>query len=207
MTDEKAIIGAMECIYNKAKRQSRLAQTSGKIMAGHNRTVAVLFVLLVAMTGGALVLMSLDNYAPSAGAYSLSSYLSLNPVEQVVRDTVEAVPAKWAGIEVFYSQTPAGNLKELSLLSSLAGNQAAQFHFLVCNGNGDKDGCIETSAQWQQQVVAGQDGIIRICIIADGKTTLATNSQIQRTYTLVETLSQTFNISPRQIRYPGNWQL
>lgn len=207
MSDEKDIIDAMECIYNKAKGQSKLARTSGKIMAGHNRTVAVLFVLLVAMTGGALVLMSLDRYAPSAGAYSLSSYLRLNPVEQVVRDNVEGAPAKWAGIEVFYSQTRSGNIKELSLLSSLDGSQAAQFHFLVCNGVGDEDGSIQTSTQWGQQAAAGQSGVIRICVISDGKMTPATNSQIQRTYTLVETLSQTFNINPRQIRYPSNWQL
>ena len=176
-------------------------------MAGQNRTVAVLFVLLVAMTGGALVLMSLDNYAPSAGAYSLSSYLRLNPVEQVVKDTLKVAPVQWAGIEVFYSQTRGGNVKELPLLASLSGTQAAQFHFLVCNGSGDKDGLIQTSEQWGQQSAAGQNGVVRICIIGDGKTTPATNSQIQRTYTLVETLSQTFNISPRQVRYPSNWQL
>lgn len=194
----------MECIYNKAKRQSRLAETSGKIMASQNRTVAVLFTLLAAMTGGAMVLMALDNYAPSAGAYSLSSYLRLDPVEEVVGKSLQTSPGQWVGIEVFYSQTRGGNLQELPLLAGLAGGQSPQFHFLVCNGTGAEDGIIQPSPQWNQQAASGPDGIIRICVIGDGQTP-ATNSQVQRTNSLVETLIRSFSIGPRQIRYPGNW--
>jgi len=204
MADENAIIDVMECIYNKAQRQSRLAETSGKIMAGQNRTVAVLFALLAAMTGGAMILMALDNYAPGAGAYSLSSYLRLDPVEQVVKNTLHTTPAQWNGMEIFYSRTAAGNADELPLLMSLADGRAEQFHFLICNGNGAEDGRIQTSSQWSQQLTAKQDGTIRICVIGNERNTL-TNSQVQRTNDLVESLSRTFNIGPRQIRYPANW--
>ena len=207
MSDENVTIEVMECIYNKAKRQSRLAETSGKIMASQNRTVAVLFTLLAAMTGGALVLMALDNYAPSAGAYSLSSYLRLDPVEAVVKNTLQTSPAQWSGVEVFYSRTQGGNLEDLPLLAGLAGIEAPQFHFLVCNGSGADDGRIQASAQWSGQLASERsDGVIRICIVGDGQTS-ATSSQIQRTIDLVENLSRTFNISPRQVRYPGNWRL
>ena len=205
MAEETITIDTMECIYNKAKRQSRLAETSGKIMASQNRTVAVLFTLLAAMTAGAVVLMSLDNYAPSAGAYSLSSYLRLDPVEDVVKNTLQTAPAQWVGIDVFYSQTPGGNAQELGLLAGLSDGQASQFHFLVCNGNGADDGGIQASAQWGRQTASGQQGVIRVCVIGDGQTTLATNSQIQRTNALIESLTRSFNISPRQVRYPGNW--
>ncbi len=204
MADEHGIVDVMECIYNKAQRQSRLAQTSGKIMAGQNRTVAVLFALLAAMTVGAMVLMTLDQYAPGAGAYSLSSYLRLDPVEQVVKNTLQTAPAQWDGIEVFYSRTRAGNVDELPLLISLSGGQAEQFHFLVCNGNGAEDGHIQTTSQWRQQAAAEQSGTIRICVVGDSRTPL-TNSQVQRTNDLVENLSRTFNIGPRRIRYPANW--
>lgn len=176
-------------------------------MASQNRTVAVLFTLLAAMTGGALVLMALDNYAPSAGAYSLSSYLRLDPVEEVVNDTLQTETTQWAGIEVFYSQTRGGNAQELPLLTSLAGGKATEFHFVVCNGNGAENGSIQTSAQWKQQAVSGQNGVIRICVIGDEKTNSASSSQIQRTNTLVESLSRSYNITPRQIHYPGNWQM
>ena len=204
MSDENDTIGVMECIYNKAKRQSRLAETSGKIMASQNRTVAVLFTLLAAMTGGAVVLMALDNFAPSAGAYSLSSYLRLDSVEEVVGDSLQTTPAQWAGVEIFYSQTRGGNVQELALLAGLGGVKAPEFHFVVCNGNGADDGIIQASTQWREQSASGQSGIIRICVINDGQAP-ATNSQIQRTNSLVETLIRRYTISPSQIRYPGNW--
>ncbi len=204
MTEENDIVDVMECIYNKAQRHSRLAQTSGKIMAGNNRTAAVLFALLAAMTTGAVVLMALDNHAPGAGAYSLSSYLRLDPVEYVVKSTLETAPGKWGGIEIFYSRTEAGNLEELPLLVSLAGGTAPEFHFLVCNGIGAEDGRIQASGQWRQQAPGDRDGVIRVCVIGDEQTPV-TNSQVQRTNDLVESLSRTFNISPRHIRYPANW--
>lgn len=207
MAEENVTINAMECIYNKAKRQSKLAETSGKIMASQNRTVAVLFTLLAAMTGGALVLMALDNYAPSAGAYSLSSYLRLDPVEEVVTDTLQTASAQWAGIEIVYSQTRGGNTQELPLLRSLAGKEAIDFHFLICNGNGAENGSIQTSSQWKQQIGSGQNGMIRICVIGDEKTNSPTSSQIQRTNALVESLSRSYNIGPRQVQYPDNWQM
>lgn len=175
-------------------------------MAAQNRTVAVLFALLAAMTGGAVVLMSLDNYAPSAAAYSLSSYLRLDPVEEVVKDGLTAAPAHWSGIEVFYSQTASGNARELPLLAGLCGGQSA-FHFVICNGAGGDDGVIQVAPQWHQQTAFSAAATIRICVIGDGQRTPATNSQIQRTNALIETLSRSFNIGPRQIQYPGNWRL
>lgn len=175
-------------------------------MAAQNRTVAVLFALLAAMTGGAIVLMSLDNYAPSAAAYSLSSYLRLDPVEAVVKDGLTVIPAHWSGIEVFYSQTQSGNARELPLLAGLSGGQSA-FHFVICNGAGGDNGVIQVAPQWHQQAAFGTAATIRICIVGDGQRTPATNSQIQRTNALIETLSRSFNIGPRQIQYPGNWRL
>ncbi len=204
MAEENGIIVGMESIYNTAKRQSRLARTSGKIMASHNRTVAVLFALLAAMTGGAVVLMSLDNYAPGAAAYSLSSYLRLDTVEEVVKDGLRAAPAPWSGIEVFYSQTAGGNARELPLLAGLSDTHKA-FHFVICNGTGGDNGVIQAANQWQEQTAFDAAGTIRICVIGDGRSVPATNSQIQRTNALIETLSRAFNVGPRQIQYPGNW--
>lgn len=175
-------------------------------MASQNRTVAVLFTLLAAMTGGALVLMALDNYAPNAGAYSLTSYLRLDPVEEVVKNTLQTAPVQWAGVEVFYSQTRGGNLDDLALLAGLAGVQIPRFHFVVYNGKGGENGRIQASAQWKEQAATDREGVIRICIIGDAQNT-ATSSQIQRTNALIENVSRTFNIAPRQIRYPANWQL
>jgi hypothetical protein len=177
-------------------------------MASQNRNMMVLFSLIASMTIGAVVLMALDHNGPSAGAYSLSSYLRLDPVEEVVRNTVQTQPLQWGRIEVVYSYTSGGNAEELALLTGLADGGPAEFHFVVCNGNGGSDGQIQAAGHWQtQQLCRRKPDTIRVCVISDDQGDALTDSQRQRTGALVESLSRTFDISPRQIRYPLDWQM
>lgn len=206
LSDVSGIIERMESIYAQAKRQTKVARTSRTISAAHNRTVAVLFTLLAAMTGGAVVLMALDGYAPSKAAYSLSSYLKLDPIDQVVKASMIAAPADWQSIEVFYSKTETGNAQELPLLASLAGRSAQPYHFLVCNGNGGADGQIQVAPEWQRQTAFSNAAVIRICVIGDDRIRPATEQQIQRANSLIDTLSRSFNIGARQIYLPNAWQ-
>lgn len=177
-------------------------------MAGQNRNVAVLFSLIASMTVGALLLMALDHNGPSAGAYSLSSYLRLDPVEKVVKNTIHTVPAQWGQIEVVYSKTSGGNVEELALLTGLADGGPAQFHFVVCNGKGGSDGQIQAAHFWENQQLCGDKAqTIRVCVISDDKSKAVTDSQFQRTAALVESLSRTFGINRGMIRYPLDWQM
>jgi len=179
---------------------------SGTIMAARNRSIAVLFSLVASMTVGALILMALDNYRPRAGAYSLASYLRLDPVEQVVKTSVQVTPAKWDRVEVFYSWTTGGNAEDLSLITGLTGAGRVDFHFVVCNGNGGEDGGVQAGDLWKiQRSCQDRDGAIRVCVISDGSTNSLTDSQAKRTIDLVESLSRTFQISPSSIRFPVNW--
>lgn len=206
LADVSDIIARMESLYAQAKRQSKVARTSRTISAAHNRTVAVLFTLLVAMTGGAIILMALDGFAPSKAAYSLSSYLRLDPIDQVVKSSIAAPVASWRSIEVFYSQTDSGNAKELPLLASLAGKSAKPYHFVVCNGNGGVDGQIEVTAEWQAQAAFSKDGVIHICVIGKERSRPATEKQIQRTNLLIDTLTRSFDIAPRDVHFPAVWR-
>ncbi len=177
-------------------------------MANQNRNVAVLFSLIASMTVGALVLMALDHNGPSAAAYSLSSYLRLDPVEEIVKNSVQVAPAGWGKIEVLYSDTAGGNLEEMPLLTGLSdGSDRSEFHFIVCNGNGADDGQVQASSRWRvQQDCNGRPEAIRVLVISDEGSEAVTDSQIQRTHALVESLSRTFDINPHQIRYPLDWQ-
>ncbi len=160
------------------------------------------------MTIGALVLMALDHQGPSAGAYSLSSYLRLDPVEEVVRNTVRAEAADWGRIEVVYSYTSGGNAEELALLTALGDGGPSEFHFVVCNGHGGNDGQVQAGTYWQnQQMCSSRSETIRVCVISDAQGDGLTDSQRQRTGALVESLSRTFDINPGRIRYPIDWQM
>lgn len=178
-------------------------------MASQNRNVTVLFSLIASMTIGALVLMALDHNGPSAAAYSLSSYLRLGPVEEVVKNTVTAKVAQWDQVEVLYSNTAGGTADEMALLTGLAERaDRSEFHFVVCNGNGADDGQVQAAGRWAAQMpCANRPGVIRVLVISDKHMDAVTDSQIQRTNALVESLSRTFEIGPRQIRYPLDWQM
>lgn len=177
-------------------------------MAGRNRNITVLFSLIASMTIGALVLMALDHDGPRAGAYSLSSYLRLDPVEEVVRNTLKSQPLLWSRVEVVYSYTSGGNAEELALLTGLSDGGPAEFHFVVCNGNGASDGQIQAATLWRQQrYCEHKPETIRVCVISDDQSDTLTDSQRQRTGDLVESLSRTFDINPREIRYPIDWRM
>jgi len=166
------------------------------------RTAKVLVALMASMTVGGVVLMMLDNHVPARGAYSLASYLRLDPIQKVTLDAIQSDRSGWTGIEVFYSGTSQGNLQEMFSVGRTG------YHFLVCNSNGAEDGQIEFTPSWaSQKSVAAMNGIIRICVIANHDTSPATGSQFKRTSALIDSLTRSFNIAPEKVRYPTNWQL
>lgn len=182
-------------------------------MSNQPRVAKVLAALLVSMTLGAIVLMALGNNPPSAGPFCLSSYYRLDPVEKAISSQATQSHYRWNCIEIYYSNTKAGNLEQLASLSGLANPEDINYHFVICNGLGADDGQIQPTEKWQKQwsIVPGQtwygsSQTIRVCVIADGKTTRPTNLQVKRIEALVETLSRRFNIQPQYIYYPSNWQ-
>jgi hypothetical protein len=180
---------------------------------GSSRIAKVLVVLLVSMTTGAVVLMALGNHPPSAGPFCLSTYYRLDPVREAISSRIDQSASQWECVEVYYSGTKAGNIDQLASLSGLASSDDINCHFVVCNGLGGSDGQIQASEKWQQQwsVIPdhtwyGSSRIIRICLVADGKSVRPTNSQIKRTEALVESLVMRFNVPAAQIFYPANWR-
>ncbi|MHC4167360.1 MAG: peptidoglycan recognition protein family protein, partial [Planctomycetota bacterium] len=51
----------------------------------------------------------------------------------------------------------------------------------------------------------GNGQTIRICIVADGKTTRMTDNQIKRLQVLVESLCKRFSIRSESINFPRGW--
>lgn len=170
--------------------------------ANQARTTRVLVILTASMTVGGFILMTLDNHGPARGAYSLASYLRLDPIDKVVLDSIRNQRTTWGGIEVYYSGTDQGNLNQM------LGDGITAFHFLVCNGHGAEDGQINFTPNWAaQKYVDLSDNTIRIYVIANRNTNPVTGSQWKRTSALVDSLCRNFNIPADKIRYPSDWQL
>jgi hypothetical protein len=170
--------------------------------ANQARTTKVLIALTASMTVGGFILMSLDNHGPARGAYSLASYLRLDPVEEVVLSSLRTQKTAWTGIEIYYSGTAQGNLNQMFSEGKTG------FHFLVCNGHGAEDGQISFTPYWtSQKYMDPSDSTIRIYVVANRNTNPVTGSQWKRTSALVDSLCRNFNIPAEKIRYPSDWQL
>ena len=153
------------------------------------------------MTIGALALMALDGQSLSGGAFSLTSYINLNPIEQVALTARPAGPAKWNRIDISCSGTQTGNIEQLAKLAGLTRGSELNFHFVICNGRGANDGHIQATQKWRWQRPClptekwyGSDQTIRICTIADPSKTAPTDCQVKRTAALAEALARKFNI-------------
>lgn len=183
-------------------------------MANRSRSLKVLVALVASMTVGAIVLLTFTERPLPAGAFSLASYTSLNSIEQVVASRTWPSPGRWNRVEIFYSKTMAGNIKQIASLRGLASTDDVNFHFLVCNGRGGGDGQIQASEKWRRQwscvpggMWYGSGETIRICVTAAERRSPPTGCQMKRTAELVEVLSRKFGIRPESIFYPEDWQL
>jgi len=175
-------------------------------MSKQPRVAKVLAALLVSMTVGAIVLMALGNNPPSAGPFCLSAYYRLDPIDTVLASEAAQSPNRWNSIEIYYSGTRAGNVRQLASLNGLASAKDINCHFCICNGLGDADGQIQPTEKWLRQWSCipdrtwyGSGQTIRICLIADGKTSPPTDYQMKRLEALVERLCRRFDIQPENI--------
>ncbi|MDD5458895.1 MAG: N-acetylmuramoyl-L-alanine amidase [Phycisphaerae bacterium] len=182
-------------------------------MANRSRAAKVLAALLISMTVGAIVLLALGNNAPAAGPFCLSSYYRLNSIENALLSQSPQISTRWNRIEVYYSQTKAGNIEQLASLAGLSSPEDLNCHFVVCNDLGGQDGQIQSTAKWQNQwsAIPGRDWYgtgrtIRVCVINAPPSSKPTEYQLKRTDSLVEMLARKFNISQTSVYYPADWR-
>jgi len=182
-------------------------------MSNQPRAAKVLALLLVSMTLGTIVLMTISGKPPSAGPFCLSTYYRLDPVEDAVTSQATQFATRWNCIEIYLSGTKAGNIEQLASLAGHTSPEQIDCHFVICNGLGDNDGQILATKKWQRQwsIIPGRSWYgttqtIRICVVGDGKDNYPTNLQIRRVQALVEKLTRRFHIEPQMVYYPDNWR-
>ena len=181
-------------------------------MFQHRRT-KIFAAALISIGIGAMVLTTLGSNPMPTGAFSLSEYYHLAPIEKVISSNVSRINLYWDCIEVSYIGTKDGNIRDLIALDGMGNPEDIDCHFVIYNGLGGGDGQIQPTEKWQRQwSIAhprnsyGSDQTIRIRVIADNQNAYPTDSQIKRTEALVETFSRKFDISPVSIYYPKNWR-
>jgi len=194
-------------------------------MTAQSRQTKVLVTLLVSIVLCTIILNALGHNPPSAGAFCLSQYNQLDPVEKLIRsaDFLRSEYFKW--IEIYYGEDsipnriPSGS--DLQIEQSLSGvSDLGDFdcHFVIYNGHDALDGEIKPTEKWKRQLPAKNrpddntrrpwqcEQTIYICVLIDGQNAQPTNTQIKRLYVLVEELCRELKIHPESVFYPNSWQ-
>ena len=183
-----------------------------------SREARVFAALAISMAVGVVILQAMGNNPPSAGAFCLSRYTRIIPVQEAVLSRAPQPPGRWNCIEIYYSRTMSGDIRQLAFLGGLANPEDINCHFIICNGIGGSDGQIQPTEKWQKQQPVNRDWLnhepqvsisgqaIFICVIADDKNAPPTKMQIEVTEALAEELCRKFDIPPESICFPGRWR-
>ena len=162
-------------------------------MVNQGRLTRVIIVLVVSMTLGALVLLTLEGKPIKPMAFSLSSQTQLPSVHQVLGTTVGIDVSRWRRIEISYVSSEGIP----SLADGRAGVLSVRYHFIIGNGRAGRDGEVYASHRWIKQFPcldgsADGDGrdAIKICIIANSRGNRMTPRQASQLEMLVSSLNR-----------------
>lgn len=196
-------------------------------MTVQSRQTTVLVALLVSIITGALVLNALGYNPPSAGAFCLSRYYRLAPVEKSVICEAAQYRGRWRRVEIFCSQAVDGardrsigddRAVQTDSSSGVPGGEYVNCHFVIYNQRSGRDGCIEATEYWKKQWSVNRqsdEGVqpalgdaltVFICLVTDDKTNRPTDFQVKRAEALVEELCRRFSIWPESVHYPDTWR-
>lgn len=196
-------------------------------MTAQSRETKVLVVLLISIIVCTIILNVLGHNPPSAGAFCLSQYYRLVPVEKLVRSRDVQRLGHWRGIEVYFSECKAKNqiasvsnlpMEKLDLLSGNSNDEETSCHFIIHNGFAGRDGQINTTEKWKKQLPADRSTDINkqqainnvqtiyVCIELKNQADQPTNFQIKRAQVLIDELCKEFEIKSESVFYPGSWQ-
>lgn len=196
-------------------------------MTTQSRQTKVLVALLISIIACTIVLNMLGHHPPSAGAFCLSKYYRLAPVDKLVYSREVRRLGYWMGIELYFGKYNTTNqptsdcncqIEESDSSGSNSNREENRCHFIIHNGYTGHDGQIEPTIKWNKQLPADRSmdykrqqagynvQIIYICIAMNGQTTQPTNFQIKRVQVLIDKLCREFDIDPESVIYPNRWQ-
>lgn len=142
---------------------------------------------------GAMCLSISESRLSSAGAFSLSDYYGLNPVESAVAGGICDDEGNWRRIETTNVRIDSDDLD-------------SGYQFLIGNGIIGASGQIIPTSGWKNPVCSVPSrnipDVIRIGIIIDKEDSRPNQLQVKRSELLAETLAQKYQIPKQSISVP-----
>lgn len=139
---------------------------------------------------------------------------AMNPqsatVNGVPREWIPRAPQrKWLWIVIHHTATPAGSLAKIDAAHRAKGwENGAGYDFVVGNGTNSRNGQIEVSPRWTQQMVGAHDHTpdnrfnehgIGIVMVGNFDESRPSKAQIESTARLVAYLMKTYRIPPDRV--------
>ena len=163
-------------------------------MVNQGRLVKVMFLLMAAMTAGALVLLALEGKPIKPMPFSLSSQTQLRSAHYTLDTQAGIELGRWQRIKVSYQKS----LARLSTHSDVpTGSLATNYHFVISNGTASEDGKIFATTRWTRQLAClGTDGTelsrrtIKICLISDTDPPTRSAQQYKQLEELADSLNK-----------------
>jgi len=172
-------------------------------MVNHGRLAKVITILMMAMTGGALVLIKLEGKPIKPMPFSLSRQSQLTSIHAVLGTEVGIEPDRWEHIEVSYQP----NNGRLSSRYGITGDLARKYHFVISDGSAGDDGEIFASHRWTKQLTSlpvrssELTRTIKICLIGPAGSQKSTLRQSHQLGNLISSL-----VKHCRIEAPINWK-
>ena len=177
-------------------------------MSSRERMTKVLGLLVLSVTGGAIILRFLQP-APLLNVTAFSLAAAFNPIKQIFETRAQVDADKWQYIEIHQSGEAKGNARSLAEFGRREGLGGSTYHFVITNGHGGPDGRIQVSPQWSEQKAEGGYGIgqgvssggstIRICLIGDFQKGKPGPMQLSQLEALLRILQQRCGIGSKNI--------
>jgi hypothetical protein len=176
-------------------------------MESQGRLVKVMFVLIFAMSAGALILLALEGKPIKPLPFSLASQMRLNSPDHALGTEIGIQPGRWLSVEVSYRP----NQGQLSQRYGLVGELAESHHFVIADPSSGNDGQIYASQRWVKQLSCKDSPdnpldkrTIRICLLTgDPSRPISSNRQAQQLDNLVSTLVKYCRIEPKVVWNPN----
>lgn len=116
------------------------------------------------------------------------------------------IKRKWNYIVVHHSGSAAGNMEIFDRCHKDRGWQGVGYHFVIGNGSHSKDGAVEVTFRWTQQLHGAHAGVreynqhgIGICLVGDFERTYPTEPQMASLVSLVNYLQERTHIPTHNI--------
>ncbi len=160
-----------------------------------------------------LLIISTPSYAQNPVVY-YSGVENSTPVEYLWSDYDSWYYKKsgaykgWKYIIIHHSATDAGSVKAFHKFHTQQGYGGIAYHFVIGNGNGMKDGEVQETFRWKQQISGTHVSVnawdhnifgIGICLVGNFESSPPTKSQMTALRKLISRLKRTYSIKTKNI--------